>query len=372
MTEIPLNMGKGLHAFFYRGLWRSLVSITLVSGGLSACSQVAPPDSATMHPATPSMALPAAPLRVPSPSPRTRTPTGLAPGGLAALPAGEYLLVIRSEERLDPQREEWLSLFALSLDGALGPVIASDIGSDAALSRDGALLAFLAEVPADSGGRHLVVVDLWTGDRVQALAGFGRAHVPSWSPDSSRLALSMGGDLYVVALNDGSLEKALSCTGIPGGGCGGPQWSPDGEYLAYVFDLSRSGPPDPSEGVYVLNTRCIAGGPGCEAETIGPISTANGPWEWAPDGRLLAVGSYDGSVELYSSGTWALERTLATSQGLDVNSLAWSPDGEWMALALGPDMHISRISLASGEEIPVYEGGNVRRLVAWISVGSAP
>jgi len=372
MRPVPPPISNGRRASLLYASSRSLVLIALVLATISGCSSVGPFEYSATHAASTPSELIAQPHLTRALASSVPTVTGHPPHGLASLPAGEYLLVIRSEGRSNPQGEEWLSLFAMDLDGQVGPVIATDIGADVALSGDESLLAFFSKVSAASGAYELVIVDLHSGDRIQSIPSFNGARHPSWSPDSSRLVLESGGNLSVLTLADRRVETVLPCNGVPGAGCVGPRWSSDGSYIAYGYDLSRSGPPDPVEGLYILDTECLAGQPQCDLETAGPISPPTGPWEWSPDGHLLAIGSYDGSIAIRSARTWSLQRRLVTSEGLDVNSLAWSPDGEWIAAELGPDGRISRISVSSGEEIPIYEGGNMRRLVGWISIGRVP
>jgi len=59
------------------------------------------------------------------------------------------------------------------------------------------------------------------------------------------------------------------------------------------------------------------------------ISTA-----WSPDGRVLAVGLWNGSLVLWDGVSDTAQKTLtATTERSDINGLAWSPDGKLLATA---------------------------------------
>jgi len=105
------------------------------------------------------------------------------------------------------------------------------------------------------------------GARVEAIA---------WSPDSRRLAVIVRGDLYVSALEPGTLRRVTYTRA----GEGEPVWSPEGRRLAFLrggavwmLELER--------GLEVQLTE--AGG-----DSLVPSSLA-----WAPDGRRLAFITRD-------------------------------------------------------------------------------
>src|SRR5438132_11302258 len=50
---------------------------------------------------------------------------------------------------------------------------------------------------------------------------------------------------------------------------------------------------------------------------------------WSPDGRFLAVGSYDQSVRVFALETRTLLYTISGESG--VHSVAWSPNGLLLA-----------------------------------------
>jgi WD40 repeat protein len=55
---------------------------------------------------------------------------------------------------------------------------------------------------------------------------------------------------------------------------------------------------------------------------------------FAPDGKTLATGSFDGTVKLWDCGTARERKTFRLPQG-SVNAVAFSPDGKTLAAGTG-------------------------------------
>ena len=151
-------------------------------------------------------------------------------------------------------------------------VRAAGLGGDAADPRLARLVAgLLAGQPqsiaftrVNGQGRvfTLEVVAAGGEGRVVRLAQASSQLLPSWSPDSSRIAYQSGGRIYTVA-RDGSGRRFVT-TGLY------PDWSPDGTSIAYV----RAGAL--RVGAKVLATQVI--------------------WkpDWSPDGASIAFARSDG------------------------------------------------------------------------------
>jgi WD40 repeat protein len=97
---------------------------------------------------------------------------------------------------------------------------------------------------------------------------------------------------------------------------------------------------------------------------------------YSPDQRTLASASRDGTIRLWRTSDWTLERVLAEHVGW-VNAIAFSPDGRWLYSA-GDDWTVRRWNLQSGaSEVFARETAAIKclaispdgRRLAWASSG---
>jgi WD40 repeat protein len=148
---------------------------------------------------------------------------------------------------------------------------------------------------------------------------------PAWSPDGTRIATVVQGDLQVWDAATGA--KLLGLRGHD------PAWSPDGTRIATV---SREG---------AIQVWHVATPPSrqrlLKRRKSRPALVLDGDhWlkskAWAPDGSRLAAGSGDGTTHVLDATTGAVEMVLpGTSNRL--TDVAWSPDATRLAIALGDD-----------------------------------
>ena len=136
-------------------------------------------------------------------------------------------------------------------------------------------------------------------------------------------------DIYAMNL-DGSEKKLLG----PGAE---PDWSPDGDRIAYSRGHTNAGcssttakvdPPDPCE-VWVMDAD------GSNQHRL----TAGWSPDWSPDGKRIAYAAGQNSSELYvmnadGSGSVRITETPNTSPSTQgANSPSWSPDGKRIAFS---------------------------------------
>ena len=160
---------------------------------------------------------------------------------------------------------------------------------------------------------------------------------PSWSPDGTQIAFVSSGEtpnrlhewndvhLYSIAADGTEVRRIAEGPLVHET----PQWSPDGERIAYAkFD---------GEGLGTHPAIYVVGADGRGARRL--TDAASGP-SWSPDGERIAYAKVDGDkVALYTiaaDGTDA--RRLATITGWQrpgkqdlakawISKVSWSPDG---------------------------------------------
>lgn len=196
------------------------------------------------------------------------------------------------------------------------------------LSPDRKTMAFI-------GSNSAVLVDLESG-AIRYLYGcncLGSDSV-AWSPDGKYLAASDGYDISLISLSDGKVTKmSMDCLD----GCFNIQWSPDGKWLSYgegdFIAPARS-------GVFIISTACLDQPETCFKQKRGPLHTGYGSSMgfpgWSPDGKYLAApltGSGDNlALDFINILTGKIERRMEIpdSHSMVIDSITWSPDGEWI------------------------------------------
>ena len=151
----------------------------------------------------------------------------------------------------------------------------------------------------------------------------------------------------IVAEADGHRPQTILTSGEP---LMSPDWSPDGERLAYVsFESGRS------SQIFVQD---VATG---ERRAVASFEGINGAPAWSPDGRQLAITlSRGGNPDIYliNADGSGEPRQLTRHFGIDTEP-AWSPDGRQLYFTSnrGGGPQIYRIPVRGGEAQRVtFEG----------------
>ena len=195
-------------------------------------------------------------------------------------------------------------------------------------SRDGTRVAFLRQVPNETGQFHLAVVARDGGAvTVVTTAPIGTPELVDWSPDSSGLIVNTA-DAALVRYD---LARTTPPTVIaervhvqPGA-----FRPPDGAQILYQ-------PDDRAVGLWVMNADGTARRLVFEGLSLPDGGIIAGSAAWSPDGRLIAFGLsglHDENARIHvinADGTGLKRLDQEAGTWVD-NDLVWSPDGAWIA-----------------------------------------
>jgi len=185
----------------------------------------------------------------------------------------------------------------------------------------------------------------------------------SWSPDSKFFIGSYGTDhgesLFVYSLDsqlttlipnaDGTSESVAYTN---------PVWSPNGDWIAYTFSVRKSGEPDETEGLHLMNAECLSSPSTCLVTE--PSIVPYGLYSWSPDGQYLATAGI--KIFQIENRSAVLVKTYSLPD-VYYNRIAWSPNGEW--LASDTDKGIYVVNVLDGT---ITRLKNVGSFFYWISV----
>ena len=188
-------------------------------------------------------------------------------------------------------------------------------------------------VSARTGNLDLFRMD-YDGSALLQLTDTAYAEIdPDWSPDGSQIAYSSEKtgtwEIYVME-SEGSNPVQLTTLGSSYA----PQWSPDGSQIAFSREQ------DGISQIYVMHSD------GSELHPItDPTIHVNSPY-WSPDGLRLAYITNDADPP----GVYAIDLDGNPTELLfadTARSVAWSPDGRWLALSLylDPVSHTTDVAL---------------------------
>ena len=204
-------------------------------------------------------------------------------------------------------------------------IVACDSPREPRLSPDGRRVAYTAEA---GGARQVFILDLRSGTTRQLTASEKAVSDPQWAPDGAHLAYVRDDAIWVIGANG---SRPTEVTEHPAGSRA-PRWAPDGRRIAFVS--RRRG----WSQVW--------------------IQDANLPHRGRPPARPVAP-----------------EARAITPVGVDVDAIAWSPDGSRLAITAQrqPDLltnQVTILDLASGEERTIAGAAEWATGARWLPDGS--
>ena len=180
------------------------------------------------------------------------------------------------------------------------------------LSPDGSKLAFVYDADGQMGP-HLFLLANGSMTPTQLGTLSDDQMQPVWSPDGTRIAVTVQSALWIVNAASGMAEQITEATG----GAIVPTWSPDGTQLAFCSGRSGSSIEVWKVAVGSHALRQLTDNPSTDCEP-----------SWSPDGLWIAfctnrAGNFDIWVESARGGGVAVQ---VTSGGGDDVQPSWSPD----------------------------------------------
>jgi Tol biopolymer transport system component len=201
-------------------------------------------------------------------------------------------------------------------------------GLQMAWSPDGSKLAYTDYRANDAIG--LFVLELSSGDVMDASGGFATADSPAWSPDGTRIAFTgcecaSGYEIYVVGA-DG--EGLRTVTDEPDDGVSGahmPAWSPDGTRIAYAVARYDATTETERSGVAIIELETN------EETVVTDTSEVDQSPTWSPDGTRIAFIRYvTGTAQILVANADGTGERLVVRDEVDHIAMSpplWSPDG---------------------------------------------
>ncbi|MBI1788739.1 MAG: PD40 domain-containing protein [Acidobacteria bacterium] len=223
---------------------------------------------------------------------------------------------------------------------------------------------------AGVAGNHLYMAEIGTGRFWPLTAGVSDDHSPAASPDGGRIAFTSGRtdfDLVEVPLN-GAPPRVLLSTSFSEEN---PDWSPDGAQVAYTKDSAGWG-----EEIWI---RRVQGGwdrPLLDHRRTAIVNHRRP--RFSPDGQRIAFELYGGLGHTIQISTVAGGQPVRLeTESNDQHTVAWSPDGNWIAYRrqVGGKWEVAKAPSGGGGKpmtLAVEEGlGGGGGNVVWAPSGDA-
>ncbi|HDZ16429.1 hypothetical protein LCGC14_0675300 [marine sediment metagenome] len=212
-------------------------------------------------------------------------------------------------------------------------------------------LAFVTEIRnADGGKRYALQISDADGANPRTILQSTQPIMsPNWSPDGNRLAYvtfeNNKSEVYVQELSSGKRQSVASFRGLNSA----PSWSPDGKKLALT--LSKNGNPE----IYILDlasaklSRVTHNSQAIDTEAV-----------WMPNGKeILFTSDRGGRPQIYRVNADGGRAERVTFEGSYNASADISPDGRMMAMVHGENgkYHIAVQDLQTGAVQVLTETG---------------
>jgi WD40 repeat protein len=195
----------------------------------------------------------------------------------------------------------------------------------------------------------------------------------AWSPNGMELVLLCASlndyrrfNIVLLSLSDGKTTLLLhdENQNDDSGGYEQVRWSPDGKWLAF-YQLSSRGP-ELVKGLYLMNMHCVSEPGTCADKTKTlPVKELVGKYgdrliSWTPESNLARA--INNQIEIYNSESGKRIQTLPVNLAGAIESgfrsMAWSPDGAWIAIQKWNVPGIYLIPTSEGNPVHIDTAGD--------------
>ncbi len=223
-------------------------------------------------------------------------------------------------------------------------------GKSIVFERDGYLYQFdIASAKAHRLAPKILSENINTRPVLHSLAG--SVSNVSLSPSGVRLAVEARGELFSVPVKQGDTRNITNTSGPREEN---PQWSPDGQTIAYVSDAT---------GETEVYTQPQLGGKPTQLTTAALSITG---LTWSPDSKKILITTLQNTLWQLDVASKKLTKLVESQYG--VANADWSPDSRYLAYLENRSNGFSRLFIldtSSGESHQVTDGYYTDTDVSW-------
>ena len=224
---------------------------------------------------------------------------------------------------------------------------------DPQISPDGRLVAYTVGVVNKDANRVLTQIYVMTPDganKRQITNAASSSSSPRWSPDSSRIAFTTGGQIWTMKPDGGDKNQITRIST----GAGGPVWSADGKWIAFgseVYPECRDDECNKKEDARVENSKVKA------HVTERLLFKHWVEWRDRKRSHVFIVPASGGTARDMTPGDFD-SPPYAAASGVDYT---FSPDGRYLAFLRNPDK-VEAVSTNSDIYLLPISGGPAKNI----------